>query len=201
MLIRHGATRSNAERRYLGKREESLSIEGISELKQAKEAGIYPELDLLFVSPMKRCLETAMILYEGLHGRVIEEWSEMDFGSFEGKNYKELAEDERYQNWIDSGGRLPFPDGEDREDFIRRCRRGFEIMQSEIRTWLEKSGGISGNREKNVGIIAHGGTIMALLYQFYGGDYFDYQTKNAGGYLCRMEDKDGKICLSGLRRL
>lgn len=50
----------------------------------------------------------------------------MDFGAFEGHNYQELSGDPAYQRWIDSGGTLPFPEGESREEFIRRNVAGYE---------------------------------------------------------------------------
>ncbi len=40
---------------------------------------------------MKRCLETAQILYPGQTPIIIPEWTEMDFGAFEGHNYQELS--------------------------------------------------------------------------------------------------------------
>lgn len=57
---------------------------------------------------MKRCLETAQILYPGQTPIFVPEWTEMDFGAFEGHNYQELAGDPAYQRWIDSGGTLRF---------------------------------------------------------------------------------------------
>ena len=48
----------------------------------------------------------------------------MNFGSFEGKTYFDLNGNEDYQRWIDSGGTLPFPDGESRAEFITRCKAG-----------------------------------------------------------------------------
>ena len=60
ILIRHGMTEGNKERRYVGCRtDEPLCAEGTARLE--KQA--YPEADRVFVSPMKRCLETATILY------------------------------------------------------------------------------------------------------------------------------------------
>ena len=103
-LIRHGATLSNKEGRYLGKTDEALSPEGIGMLKKAVTGGNYPTADLLFSGPMKRCLETAQILYPGQTPIFVPEWTEMDFGAFEGHNYQELSGDPAYQRWIDSGG-------------------------------------------------------------------------------------------------
>ena len=52
-LIRHGATISNKEGRYLGKTDESLSREGIRTLEKAVTDKICPGADVLFSGPMK----------------------------------------------------------------------------------------------------------------------------------------------------
>lgn len=182
VLIRHGATKANKEHRYLGKTDEALSKEGEQELADCKDKQIYPMVDCLFSSPMKRCLQTAQILYPEQKPRKIMDWEEMDFGAFEGKNYIELKDDKRYQEWIDSNGTLPFPEGESREEFILRCDKGFQKMIAEL--WQ-----ITKMQEvKTIGMIVHGGTIMALLSRYHGGEYFDYQVKNARGYICTVED-------------
>ena len=121
VMIRHGATVSNKEHRYLGTTDESLSEEGRSTLYKARKENIYSEVEYVFSSPMKRCLETAEILYPNQKPIVIPQWKEMDVGVVEGQNYMDLQGDARYQTWIDSNGTLPFPEGESREEFIERC--------------------------------------------------------------------------------
>lgn len=189
VLIRHGVTASNKEHRYLGQTEESLSPEGTELLKKKKETGRYPEPDILFSSPMWRCLETAEILYPNKEAIVIPEWREMDFGEFEGKNYMDLADDSRYQAWIDSNGTLPFPGGESREQFVQRVFAGLEKMLSLIPEGIlfrEPKSGLPRNHPLTVATIVHGGTIMALLSRLAGGEYFDYQVPNGSGYKCRL---------------
>ena len=124
-LIRHGATASNREHRYLGKTDEALDEAGKEELLRLKSEGKYPKADLLFVSPMKRCKETAALIYPGMPYIEIPLWEEMDFGEFERKNYKELSGDARYQAWIDSNGTLPFPGGGKQGAIYRTVRAGF----------------------------------------------------------------------------
>lgn len=184
VLLRHGATKANKEHRYLGKTDEPLSKEGEMQLKEYKKLCLFPQIDLLFTSPMKRCVQTAEILYPGLCPVQIEEWEEMDFGAFEGKNYMELQGDKRYQEWIDSNGTLPFPEGESREDFIIRCDRGFQKMVEKIKQMKEKE------RYRKIGMIVHGGTIMALLSKYGDGDYFDYQVANGKGFVCTIHHFD-----------
>ena len=187
-MIRHGETPANKEHRYLGRTDEYLSDEGKEKLLQLKREGYYPSAEVVFVSPMKRCLETVQLLYPDSKPIIIPEWKEMDFGAFEGKNYRELQGDERYQAWIDSNGTLPFPDGESREDFVGRCKQGFSRMLAELRK-LEEGESIN---SRNVALIVHGGTIMSLLSSFYGGEYFDYQVPNGRGYLCELEEVQGE---------
>lgn len=183
LLLRHGETQANREHRYLGRTDEPLCTSGIETLLSYKEQNRYPAVQYLFVSPMKRCLETAEILYPGLCPAVISEWREMDFGRFEYKSYEDLKNDIEYQAWIDSGGELDFPEGESRKDFILRCELGLRRMCETLRRMT------AGATEKSasVGVIAHGGTIMALLSSYGGKSYFDCQRATGGGYLCRME--------------
>lgn len=187
-LIRHGATLSNKEGRYLGKTDEALSPDGIGALEKSVADRIYPTADVLFSGPMKRCLETVGILYPGQTPIVIPEWKEMDFGAFEGHNYQELSGNPAYQRWIDSGGTLPFPEGESREEFIRRSVAGYKKMVYHMkRIWERSAVSEQGDHKiQNVSAVVHGGTIMALLSHFTGGEYFDYQVKCGQGYSGRL---------------
>ncbi|MDD6491252.1 MAG: histidine phosphatase family protein [Firmicutes bacterium] len=194
VLIRHGATKANMEQRYLGKTDEVLSKEGEMQLFEYKKMGFFPNIDFLFSSPMKRCVQTAEILFPELKPVEIEEWKEMDFGVFEGKNYLELQGDNRYQEWIDSNGSLPFPEGESREEFISRCDKGFRRMIGKLKP-IEEEG------HKTIGMIVHGGTIMALLSKYGKGDYFDYQVPNGKGFICTMKHLDAETEIMELKKI
>ena len=182
ILIRHGETRANEEHRYLGKTDEALSENGKEALFSYKARGCYPKAEYLFTSPMKRCLQTAEILYPNIRPFVIPEWEEMDFGQFEYKNYEELKDDIRYQAWMDSGGTIGFPKGESREAFVIRCERGMVKMCGQ----LSRMEGQNVNRQIRVAAIVHGGTIMALLSSFAGKEYFDSQVSNGEGFLSTL---------------
>ena len=194
VLIRHGATKANMEHRYLGKTDEVLSKEGEMQLFEYKKMSFFPNIDYLFSSPMKRCVQTAEILFPELKPVEIEEWKEMDFGVFEGKNYLELQGDKRYQEWIDSNGTLPFPEGESREEFISRCDKGFRSMIGKLKPTKEEE-------HKTVGIIVHGGTIMALLSKYAKGNYFDYQVPNGKGFICTMKHFDAEPEIRELKKI
>lgn len=188
-LIRHGKTPSNRGHRYLGVTEETLSGEGRKQLEILAEKDILKKPWLLFISPMLRCQESAGILFPGREAYPIEEWREMNFGAYEGKNYEDLKNDSYYQKWIDSNGTLPFPEGESQQEYIKRCHRGLltatKIIEEKIAREVAENQ-MTESQPRNITAVVHGGTIMALLHILAGGNYFDYQVKNGGGYCCKL---------------
>lgn len=193
VLIRHGETSCNEAGKYIGRTDEGLSEQGRELLASYKKAGMYPEEGILVSSPMKRCQETVEVLYGCRRPILIEEWREIDFGRFEGKNYHELCGDKDYQAWLDSNGELPFPDGESRDAFVLRCRKGLERLPLIIAG--------DNNGQSVVIAVVHGGTIMALLSSFGSGGYYDYQCKNGEGYRCRLEVSGTKTRLEIVEKL
>lgn len=184
ILIRHGKTAGNLRGRYIGSRtDEPLCDEGREELAGKQ----LPEVERLYVSPMKRCVETAEILWPGFDRKRMQKVTDLrecDFGDFENKNYKELSGNGDYQAWIDSNGTLPFPNGESMDAFKSRCLEAFARIVEEV-SGAEQEWIASGKTGIfRAGIVVHGGTIMAILEQ-YGypkAAYFDYQVKNGCGY-------------------
>ena len=59
IFIRHGLTAGNLQKRYIGRTDEPLCEEGILSLR-SKE---YPQYEVLVCSPMRRCLQTAEIIF------------------------------------------------------------------------------------------------------------------------------------------
>ena len=198
VLIRHGATVTNRDKRYCGKRsDEDLSDEGIEVVKGMMERKVYPKVSMLFVSPKKRAKSTANIIYPDLEQIVIDEFDEIDFGDFEGKNYEELKDNSEYQKWIDSNGEASFPNGESKADLCKRVAEGF------LKTMDIYSKNISGDDlsedEADMAIVAHGGTIMAILSTFAGMNYYNCMVSNAKGYIVEMvKDYPDSMKIAGI---
>lgn len=186
-MIRHGQTPGNRNGRYIGTTDEALFENAKKELQERD----YPVTELLFVSPLLRCRQTAELIYPHKEQHVIERVAEIDFGEFEGKSYRELNGNSDYQAWIDSNGMLPFPGGESREQFIARSLEGFFEM---LRMAQER-------RAESVAAVVHGGTIMAVLSSLCGGEYFDYQVKNGEGFAFVAESDGEHLVLTDVRRL
>lgn len=203
-MIRHGKTPGNEKKRYIGRTDESILPSCAADILALRVClqKQFPDFLQAFwaVSPMLRCLQTAALLsgegkekvlalsaaqlYDLLRRQkmqVVEGLRECDFGEFENKNYRELSDNVSYQRWIDSGGMLPFPGGESKEEFEERSCRAFMKLLREI-----PSG-------RDVVLVAHGGTIMSILSRFAldeeGGrrDYFGWSVPNAQGYLLKLE--------------
>ena len=174
-LIRHGQTQGNIERRYIGCRtDEPLCEAGVAALR----ARSYPAVKRVFVSPMRRCLETAAIICPGIEPEIVGDFRECDFGAFEGMNYAELNGRADYQAWIDSGGELPFPGGESRAEFAGRCLRAFEALRAR-------------GLHEDCALVVHGGTVMAVMEKYArpAGGYFDFQVKCGAGFAL---EEDGR---------
>ena len=99
-LIRHGATPGNLEKRYVGTTDEPLTKDAVTALKKLRVR--YPIPVQVVTSPLKRCMQTASLLFPGIPSECCDGLKECDFGRFEYHNYMELSRDAEYQRWIDS---------------------------------------------------------------------------------------------------
>jgi alpha-ribazole phosphatase len=174
-LIRHGMTPGNALSRYIGSTDEPLSEEGRALLKKKRPD---QKPDILFVSPLLRCRQSAEILFPGMEMQVIPDLAEFDFGIFENKNYQELSGSMEYQAWVDSFCEAPVPGGESMASFKTRILRGFDQVIEICRDL----GGISS--DLSIALVVHGGTIMSLMeaYAEEKRGYYDWHVANGEGY-------------------
>ena len=177
-LIRHGATPGNLEKRYVGTTDEPLTKDAVTALKKLRVR--YPIPVQVVTSPLKRCMQTASLLFPGIPSECCDGLKECDFGRFEYHNYMELSRDAEYQRWIDSNGTLPFPGGESQKSFQERCCQAF----------LESVAALRQAGCASVAYVVHGGTIMALMERFCTEEksYFDWQVKNQEGFACEIQD-------------
>ncbi len=180
-LIRHGFTNENTQGRYIGVTDSDLCDDGIRALKEKYPHA--PKADYIFVSPMKRCLQSAEIIFGIRNVIVIPEFKEMNFGDFECKNYNELNGNPAYQSYIDSGGEAPFPNGESKEDFKERSIKGLYKLYDMCRKF----------NMKVPSAVVHGGSIMAILSYLTKEDYFSFRIKCGEGYRLNIILKDKNV--------
>ena len=186
-LIRHGMTEGNRHQRYIGVTDEPLCEEGRKLLRKFT----YPKPQAVFVSPLKRCLETAAILFDDPKVRIIDQLAECNFGEFENKNYKELSGDPRYQAWIDSGGTIGFPGGEDQKAFCDRVQTAFEAcirddVMPKVCNWRQT---YASQNAAEAALVVHGGTIMNIMekYALPKKEFYEWHIGNGCGYLVELD--------------
>lgn len=188
ILLRHGKTNGNIAGRYIGRTDEPLCPEGICE---AKRAGIVRGIDNVYVSPMLRAKQTASICFPNANQIIIDDLREMDFGAFEGRTADDMRDDTAYRQWVDGNCEGPCPGGESFSYFSKRvCGAFSEIVRKAI-----------SDGEKYVVIIAHGGTIMAIMESYAGsayagesGSFYQWHVPHCCGWKAELNENTWDNC-------
>ena len=97
-LFRHGITKGNINAQYIGHTDYPLTTDGIESLKKIKGKYHYPEVDAVFVSPLKRALQSADIMFPKNNKIVIDNFIEYNFGEFEECTAEDLKDNEDFKN-------------------------------------------------------------------------------------------------------
>lgn len=178
-LIRHGLTEGNLLGQYVGRTDSPLAQEGVDALQELKEKYGYPQAQAYYTSPLTRCRETLHVLYPDAQPEVIEDFRECDFGDWEGKTAKQLAEeDENFLKWMENGNTAAPPNGESTAQLVYRTCKAFEQLVED----MLRSGTTSAV------VVAHGGTLMSILsaYGLPRASFYDWMTENGCGYSMRI---------------
>lgn len=176
LLIRHGKTASNLERRYVGNPDEPLCAEGVRDAETLALGGALPTVAALMSGPALRCRQTAEILFPGA-AYTLCPMAEIDFGVFKNKNADDLWGDQKYEKWLETGCMGDIPGGDSVSAFKERCCEAFERI-------AETSGA------ETAALVIHGGNIMAILEKFAlpKQDFYEYHIPNCGYFLCRYKN-------------
>lgn len=175
-MIRHGKTHGNMTGAYTGSTDEPLCEEGREKIAKRQ----YPEAKRVYASPMLRCVETARLIYPHIEPVLIPDLRECHFGLFEGANYQTLKDNPAYQEWLNSGGTAPFPEGEAPDLFKSRCIKGFlELCAKE-------------QEHADIAVVCHGGTIMAVMEGIGRPkqSFYSWHVKNGGGFAFDFDKVD-----------
>lgn len=178
VLLRHGKTEGNLENRYNGRTDDPLCQLGIQE---AEAEPHYPEIPLVYASPMLRAQQTARIFFPNAEIQTVQDLREMDFGDFEGRTAQEMEHDAAYRAWVAGGCVDACPNGEGIPGFAKRASTAFAASVADAIL----------RGESRVGFAVHGGVIMAVMYAFSGSDqpYHAWYVRNCGGFEITLDEK------------
>ncbi len=192
ILIRHGESVWNGERRIQGNQDPPLSPRGLRQTDrliarlQTQGPG---RAAAIYTSPLRRAAETAERLAGALHLPLVQEpdLREMSLGKWEGLTVPEIqaAFPGGYERWLEDPGASPAPGGEALPDFDRRVVRALTRMQE-------------ARPETDLILVTHGGVVKALICHVLGLDVrFLFRIKQDNTALSRIqiEKTDRRVLL------
>ena len=139
VLVRHGVTEHTAAKRFsggLGGDNPPLSEEGLAQARAAAQwlAALGDKVDCVLASPVRRTRETAEVVAAALELPVSEEpgFAEMEFGSWDGLTFLEVAERDQagLDAWLGSL-EVPPPGGESFRQVEERVLAGLDRVLAE----------------------------------------------------------------------
>jgi 2,3-bisphosphoglycerate-dependent phosphoglycerate mutase len=163
LLIRHGETAWNAERRLQGHLDISLNEEGKRQAAALARALARENVDIIISSDLSRAASTARAVAD-VHGLPLQTDAalrERCFGAFEGLLYDELEDrfPQAYAQWRERDPHARYPDGERRaETFAEFAQRAVAAV-SRIAEM---------HRGKRIIIVSHGGVLDAVYRAAHG---------------------------------
>lgn len=161
LIIRHGETAWNKEKRMQGRCDIPLNEEGIRLARETGKGMQNIPIDLIISSPLQRALETAKLVTEGRDIPLItdERIQEMSFGDWEGECV--LTSDKIDPQFMvdfykNPAGCVVPPNGESFQDVIDRTR-----------DFIEDIIGRPQYQDKTILIATHGAASRCLLCHFF----------------------------------
>ena len=135
IVVRHGQTRWNVEKRVQGQEDSPLTDEGLAQAEAIAERLAQEHFDALVASDLGRALQTAAPIARRCGLAVVPDarLRERHFGEGEGMAYDEID-----RRWPDAFSRIRetdpdavIPGGETRRQFHERVHRAFEALVRE----------------------------------------------------------------------
>lgn len=137
VLVRHGETTGKSSERLYGSTDIPLSEFGCKQMTLAGKALERESFDRVITSPLIRSIKGANLVLNGHNSSIIiEEFREIDFGSWEGYTLLEVQKEapELYEEWMKGDIGFTFPEGDKRKSFFDR------IAQASIREFNMNNG-------------------------------------------------------------
>ncbi|MCK6074762.1 histidine phosphatase family protein [Paenibacillus silvae] len=166
VLIRHGTTSWNVEKKYLGHTDIALLPDANEELAILREQCRDLTWDAVYCSDLLRCRQTLAHIapLAASEARLDRRLRENDFGEWEGLTYEQLKHNPIYQSWIDHPQEVTPPGGEAWSSFAERMDSFLDehiCSMDDVR--LPQS-----NPHRTL-IVTHGGVIRYMLSRLLDG--------------------------------
>jgi probable phosphoglycerate mutase len=191
LLIRHGETAWNAERRLQGHLDIPLNAEGERQAALLGTALANQAIDLVLSSDLARACQTAQALAapKGLAVRQDPALRERGYGGFEGLLYSEIEQrfPREFASWQAREVDAPLPEGRNRAETFRAF---FERATGAILALA------AANPGRTLALVAHGG-VLECAYRLARGLPLetprDFKIYNASINRFRFDPVQGKL--------
>jgi probable phosphoglycerate mutase len=153
LLVRHGETDWNKERRLQGHLDIPLNAEGIEQAKLVAQALAHEKIDIVYSSDLSRAFETANAIAK-IHALPIfvdANLRERHYGDVQGKTYQEI-EETLPDNWAAWQNRDP--------DFQPKDGESLRQFHHRVITHIQRI--VSQHPKQIILIVAHGGVLDAM---------------------------------------
>lgn len=152
ILIRHGQTDYNLEKRYCGFSDPPLNDKGMEEVKTLAVRLRGLRINKVYSSNLRRAYGTARLIFKSEPIEKSSDFREMNFGIFEGLNYKEIVKKypKLYRDWIKNPIEVNIPKGERLKELSKRVRKKISSILSQY-------------KGKAIAVVTHSGPIRVIL--------------------------------------
>lgn len=178
LLIRHGETDWNAERRLQGHLDIGLNVQGKRQARALARALRAEKLDAIIASDLQRALHTAQAIAEeqGADVQVEPALRERCYGAFEGLRHADIEQryPQDYAAWKTREFDARFPKGERDAETLR------EFTERAVGTVMDL---VAKSPAKRMAIVTHGGVLECIYRAVNGVDTSaprDFEIRNAG---------------------
>ena len=187
ILIRHGETLWNQQKKYCGFTDIGLNEKGKKQARQLSKRLAKLKIHKIYSSDMKRTLQCAKIAFKHIPPVALTELREMNFGIFEGLTYQEIMNNysKVYQRWLNNPVNLIIPKGESLNNLADRVRKAIAKI-------------LFNNKNKTVVVITHAGPIRVILCDILKlglKEIFKIEPNSASISIIGFSKRKGKIRL------
>jgi alpha-ribazole phosphatase len=190
-LVRHGDSRQDQVKRYIGRTDLPLNAVGRSQARALQKNLAEVSFKRIYSSDLRRCMETARIIAapQGKSIRSLPAMREIDLGEWDGKSMASIRRrfpEEFQRRGLDLTGFQP-PGGESFRDLQNRVVPAFQE--------------IIGQSEGTLLLVAHAGVNRAILCHVLGQPLEDlFKIPQAFGCLNIIERRGGQLAVKALNQ-
>ena len=159
ILVRHGQTDWNRDRRIMGHRPIPLNSTGKKESGLLAKALVDVDIDAIYTSPLMRAFQTARILSSGRNVKLEKssEIAEIDYGQWVGRTFEEVSQEKSFRVYHTNPRHAQAPGGEKMTSVAKRAVGFIEKIRKE-------------HKKGRVLVVSHADVIKVILVNYLGID-------------------------------